>query len=140
MGCRMQNLLAAALKAIKALEESIEYTQVPAWSPSIEQRREALQALQAALREGLEPAGWKLVPLSPTPTMIRAHDEVLSMVDRVWSQPPALTSSAYRAMLLTAPRYLDGALNRASGVAAASTPTLGRYGTQRPRQIRRVSL
>lgn len=136
----MQNLLAAALKAVKALEESIEYTQVPAWSPAIEQRREALQALRAALREGLEPPGWKLVPLSPTPAMIRAHDEVLSMVDCVWSQPPALTSSAYRAMLLSAPRYLEGALKRPEGVTASSTPTLDRYGSSRPRQIRRVAL
>ena len=101
----MHTLLAAALKAVQALEESIEYSQVPGWSPSIERRREALQALQVAIREGLEPSGWKLVPLSPTPTMIRAHDEVLQMIDRTWVPAAPVTSSAYRAMLLTAPRW-----------------------------------
>ncbi|MFM8345838.1 MAG: hypothetical protein ACKOB5_15260 [Betaproteobacteria bacterium] len=64
----MHTLLAAALKAVEALEESIEYTQVPGWSPSVERRKQALHALQTAIREGLEP-------------------------------------SAYRAMLLTAPRW-----------------------------------
>ncbi len=101
----MHTLLAAALKAVEALEESIEYTQVPGWSPSIERRKEALQALQSAIREGLEPSGWKLVPLSPTPAMIRAHDEVLQMIDRMWIPAAPVTSSAYRAMLLTAPRW-----------------------------------
>lgn len=101
----MHTLLAAALKAVEALEESIEYTQVPGWSPSIERRKEALHALQSAIREGLEPSGWKLVPLSPTPAMIRAHDEVLQMIDRMWIPAAPVTSSAYRAMLLTAPRW-----------------------------------
>lgn len=101
----MHTLLAAAVKAVEALEESIEYTQVPGWSPSIERRREALHGLQKAIREGLEPDGWKLVPLSPTPTMIRAHDEVLQMIDRMWIPSAPVTSSAYRAMLLTAPRW-----------------------------------
>lgn len=80
----MHTLLAAALKAVQALEESIEYSQVPGWSPSIERRREALQALHVA---------------------IRAHDEVLQMIDRTWIPAAPVTSSAYRAMLLTAPRW-----------------------------------
>ena len=100
----MQSLMLAALQAVAALEESIEYCQVPAWSPSIERRRLALQALREAVRLGVEPSGWKLVPLTPTRTMIEAHDEVLQMVDRLWTPPPSVTSSAYRAMLLSAPR------------------------------------
>ena len=136
----MQNLLAAALKAVKALEESIEYTQVPVWSPSIERRREALHALQEALKEGLEPPGWKLVPLTPSPSMIRAHDEVLRMVDRVWAQPPALTSSAYRAMLLTAPRYFEEKSRPGNCPASTRNAINDTALASRPRHVRRVTV
>jgi hypothetical protein len=133
----MHTLLAAALKAVEALEESIEYTQVPGWSPSIERRKEALQALQTAIREGLEPSGWKLVPLSPTPAMIRAQDEVLQMIDRMWIPAAPVTSSAYRAMLLTAPRWDTP---RASEVGSQAMPPSRRNtfsaGTASP--VRRV--
>ena len=136
----MQKLLAAALKAVEALEESIEYTHVPAWSPSIDRRREALQALQEALHEGLEPSGWKLVPLSPTPSMIRAHDEVLQMIDRTWIPAATVTSSAYRAMLLTAPRWGDQRLAdsgaRNPGTARSNLP--GLPGGGKPVPVRRV--
>ncbi len=134
----MHNLLSAALRAVEALEESIEYTQVPAWSPSVERRREALAALREALRLGLEPSGWKLVPLSPTPAMIGAHDEVLRTLDCAWSQPPTLTSSAWRAMLLSAPR-LEGLVGVASARVGASE-RVRPAGADKPRPVRRLSI
>ena len=133
----MHTLLAAAVKAVQALEESIEYTQVPGWSPSIERRREALQALQKAIREGLEPSGWKLVPLSPTPAMIHAHDEVLQMIDRLWIPSAPVTSSAYRAMLLTAPRW-DTPRSAATEAANLSAPRRDVPVAGRAAPIRRV--
>lgn len=129
----MQSLMLAALQAVTALEESIEYCQVPAWSPSIERRRQALQALREAVRLGAEPSGWKLVPLTPTATMIKAHDEVLQMVDRVWTPPPSITSSAYRAMLLSAPRS-----DLPAAPAALQSPNL-RSAAIRPVLQRRLS-
>jgi hypothetical protein len=133
----MQKLLAAALRAVEALEESIEYTHVPAWSPSIDRRREALQALQAALRDGVEPSGWKLVPLSPTPHMIRAHDEVLQMTDRLWTPAASVTSTAYRAMLLSAPRW-DTPRPSPAGTGAPTPVRRDTLGGGKPAPVRRV--
>lgn len=102
----MDPFLAAAHKAIEALEESIEFNAVPDWSPSIERRREAIRALQRVMQTGWVPEGWRLVPLTPTRAMHQAHDDTWRAIDRCWAPLPEVTQKAWREMVRAAPMPL----------------------------------
>lgn len=99
----MDPLIAAAHKAIAALEESIEFNGVPDWSPSIDRRREAILALQRAMMANWSPDGWRLVPVVPTRAMHEAHDGVWRSVDRCWAPLQSVTERAWKDMLRAAP-------------------------------------
>lgn len=116
----MDPMLAAAHKAIAALEESIEFNGVPDWSPSIERRREAIQALRRALMTSWAPEGWRLVPVVPTRSMHQAHDDTWRAVDRCWAPLPAVTERAWKEMLRAAPVVAPRALGVDPNDAAAT--------------------
>lgn len=121
----MDPFLAAAHKAIEALEESIEFNAVPDWSPSIERRREAIRALQRVMHTGWVPEGWGLVPLTPTRAMHQAHDDTWRSVDRCWAPLPDVTQKAWREMVRAAPTPLPQAqavLSASAAPEALRTP------------------
>lgn len=124
----MDPLIAAAQRAIEALEESIAYRDVPDWSPSIERRREAIRALQQAMVASWSPPGWRLVPEVPTREMHRAHDDGWRAVDPCWCPLPRVTERVWRDMLqvvpAVAPRMLG--VDRVAPEASPSRPAEAR--------------
>ena len=139
----MDPFLAAAHKAIAALEESIEFNAVPDWSPSIERRREAIRALQRVLQSGWVPEGWCLVPIQPTRAMHLAHDDTWRSVDRCWAPLPDVTKKAWREMLRAAPVPLPPQrADRVAGgsVAAPSAQTDALRSPQAQLIVRRVQV
>ena len=71
--------------------------------------RAARSTLESALREALMPAGWKLVPVEPTPEMVTAGmDGLGSCVGSCGEASPPDRSDiadSYRAMLSAAPAF-----------------------------------